>query len=297
MATLAPARFAFPAPSAPGRPRQWALLTLFYVLCPTMIALPLGWYQAGFGSELSRGASLGLWVSQWLIWWWTGELLFRGVRRALRPLDPRLPLLLITAAVGNLLLCRFSTPLFMEMFAAIDGRPAAARFPDLRRDLGDPGYLWTLVKSGWLGSLYWIALRGLYEVLVAAPGAPLGTPASATRDAPPLFPLPAFLDRLRGGRTDASEIVALEAEDHYVRVHFADRSELLHCRFSDAVAAMAGHDGARVHRSFWIRGTAVATAAFTGTSGVLTLSNGLKVPVSQRHRALVEGMLLSRRAT
>lgn len=281
-----------PIRSGVGQDRERLLLPLgFYLLCPIMIGLPMGWYQAGFGSQLTRAASVGLWISQWLVWWWTAELLLRGWRAALRPWGPGLLVVLLVAAASNVLLCRFTTPVFMDLFAAVSGRPDAALFPGLERSLLDPGHLWTLLKSSWVGSLDWIALRGCYEMLAGRPrdlGA-TGPVARSEERLPAPLP-PPFLRRLRTPRRP-DELLAIEAEDHYVRGHSARGSELIHHRFSDAVAELAGMDGVRVHRSFWVSRTAVVGADFQSASGVVRLSNGMTVPVGQRHRAPVERML------
>lgn len=90
---------------------------------------------------------------------------------------------------------------------------------------------------------------------------------------------PRLLDRLppRLGR----EVLALEAEDHYVRVHTAAGSDLLLMRMADAIAEAAGIEGLRVHRSWWVARAAVASARTEGRRAALTLTNGLTVPVTR----------------
>ena len=98
--------------------------------------------------------------------------------------------------------------------------------------------------------------------------------AAAAAPAPPriLERLPAAL---------GPEIVALEAEDHYVRVHTARGSVLILMRFADAIAELDGLRGLRVHRSWWVARAAVTGAAKAGRRAELKLSNGLSVPVSR----------------
>ncbi|HYD64994.1 LytTR family DNA-binding domain-containing protein [Azospirillum sp.] len=128
----------------------------------------------------------------------------------------------------------------------------------------------------------WLELRD--RGLVGAPPMPavpeavkVPVPEPAAGPVPREIP---FLARIpaRLGRS----LVALEMEDHYVRVHTANGSDLLLMRLRDAVAELEGFDGLQVHRSYW-----VAAAAVTGVErkpdGKLTLvlSTGLKVPVSR----------------
>jgi DNA-binding LytR/AlgR family response regulator len=97
-------------------------------------------------------------------------------------------------------------------------------------------------------------------------------------------PVP-FLERVpsRLGR----ELIALEAEDHYLRVHTALGSELILARLSDAVAQLEGFDGLQVHRSWWVAADAVAGLVVQNGRLGLQLRNGLIAPVSRTYRGAV----------
>lgn len=77
------------------------------------------------------------------------------------------------------------------------------------------------------------------------------------------------------------EVLALQGEDHYVRIHTALGSELLLMRLSDGISELDGVDGERVHRSWWVAREAVGAARAKGRRLCLTLTNGLEVPVSR----------------
>ena len=77
------------------------------------------------------------------------------------------------------------------------------------------------------------------------------------------------------------EVIALQGEDHYVRVHTALGSELLLMRLTDAIDGLDGIAGERVQRSWWVARDAVAAVRVDGRRVTLTLSNGLDVPVSR----------------
>ena len=83
------------------------------------------------------------------------------------------------------------------------------------------------------------------------------------------------------------ELIALEAEDHYLRVHTAVGSELILARLSDAIAQLDGYDGLQVHRSWWVAADAVV--AVVGQNGrlALQLRNGVTAPVSRTYVAAV----------
>ena len=76
------------------------------------------------------------------------------------------------------------------------------------------------------------------------------------------------------------EILALAAEDHYVAVHTAKGSPLVHFRFADAVRLMSD-DGVQVHRSWWVAKSGVDTLKKAGGKILLRLVTGVEVPVSK----------------
>jgi hypothetical protein len=102
--------------------------------------------------------------------------------------------------------------------------------------------------------------------------------AAAARPAPQAAATP-LLEKL--GISSADELIALEMEDHYVRVHDPAGSRLLLMRMRDAIAAADGVEGAQVHRSWWIARRAVRSAGRHGRRRVVILANGLEVPVSR----------------
>ena len=82
----------------------------------------------------------------------------------------------------------------------------------------------------------------------------------------------------------ASQPIALEAQDHYVRVHGLHGSKLILKRLSDAITELAEVEGLQVHRGWW-----VASAAVTGTfiedgKRWIRLVNGMNIPVSRARR-------------
>lgn len=143
-------------------------------------------------------------------------------------------------------------------------------------EFGDPV---TLLWSVFLISLVMTAINRLI--------APADFPASAPVPARPSTPKPvriAFLERLPP-RLRGSDILAVEAEDHYLRVHTSQGSDLILLRLSDALSELAALDGAQTHRSWWVARAAVRDAAKGDGRATLTLDGGLKVPVSRANAA------------
>ena len=83
------------------------------------------------------------------------------------------------------------------------------------------------------------------------------------------------------------ELLALGAEDHYLRVVTPLGSDLILMRLSDALAELGPGAGLQVHRSWWVAKDAVRELRRDGARTVLVLCNGLEVPVSRTYLAAV----------
>jgi DNA-binding LytR/AlgR family response regulator len=104
------------------------------------------------------------------------------------------------------------------------------------------------------------------------------SPAVTTADAA----APKFLDRLPL-KLRGAEVWAVEAEDHYLRLHTSKGQDLILMRLSDAVAELEGIEGAQAHRSWWVARDAIADARRGDGRATLTLKDGSQVPVSRTY--------------
>lgn len=120
--------------------------------------------------------------------------------------------------------------------------------------------------------------------LLRKPSAPLRPPPAPSGDTSGSFPR-ALLSRLPNRLGD--EIVALEAEDHYLRVHTTLGSDLVLMRLSDAIAAIEPDLGLQVHRSWWVAQDAICEIIRSEQRFHLKLRNGLSVPVGRTYSAAV----------
>ncbi|MNS91056.1 LytTr DNA-binding domain protein [compost metagenome] len=116
---------------------------------------------------------------------------------------------------------------------------------------------------------------------------PVETHASPPGAAPARF-LERLPTKLRGAR-----LIAIQSEDHYLRLHTDRGSDLILMRLSDALNELEGLEGAQTHRSWWVARDAVASVARGDGRAALTLDGGadrdLIAPVSRRYaRALRE---------
>ena len=126
----------------------------------------------------------------------------------------------------------------------------------------------------------YVALVQLLIARVISPDDPMTVAASVDQPAAaPEYPtefvskLPAALRR---------DILALEAEDHYVRVHTLHGSALILMRLADAAALIDPRLGLRVHRSWWVAKDGVRALEGTHGRAVARLVDGTAVPISRR---------------
>ncbi len=85
-----------------------------------------------------------------------------------------------------------------------------------------------------------------------------------------------------------SEIDALRAEDHYLRVYTRSDEELILYRFSDAISEMSDNDlGLQVHRSYWVNRSEIDFIESHSQKLTVILKSGLNAPVSARYYELV----------
>jgi membrane protein implicated in regulation of membrane protease activity len=88
--------------------------------------------------------------------------------------------------------------------------------------------------------------------------------------------------RLRlSAKRRGSRLIAVEAEDHYVRVHTDAGSELVPMRFSEALEELSRAHGYRVHRSWWVAADAIEAMRWNRGGGEVRLSGGIVAPVSR----------------
>lgn len=95
-----------------------------------------------------------------------------------------------------------------------------------------------------------------------------------------------FLERLPL-KLRGAEVWAVEAEDHYLRLHTSKGQDLILMRLADAVSELEGIEGAQVHRSWWVARDAIADAKRGDGRATLTLKDGAEAPVSRTYARLL----------
>ncbi|ESQ74857.1 LytTR family DNA-binding domain-containing protein [Asticcacaulis sp. AC402] len=92
----------------------------------------------------------------------------------------------------------------------------------------------------------------------------------------------AFRERL-GFKYRHAAILALSAEDHYLRVHTSAGETLILMRLYDAIRELDGIEGSQIHRSWWVAKEAVGDVRRSDGKVSLVLKNGATAPVSRSY--------------
>lgn len=165
---------------------------------------------------------------------------------------------------------------------------------------------WGLIVSFWsivvvltlvLTAINYLAAQGATALpetsLAAAPlpaleSAPApasnGEPA-AVQEVPSLPAIPSLIAEKLPAHLKHADLIAIEAEDHYLRIHTNTGSDLVLMRMLDACALLPEAAGTRVHRSWCAARGAVEALVRHESRAELSLQGGITVPVSRAMQA------------
>ena len=104
------------------------------------------------------------------------------------------------------------------------------------------------------------------------------------------FSAPRLLSRLPD-RLRMAQIISMSMQDHYVEINTTLGSEMLLMRLSDAIDLLDGMSGAQTHRSHWVARDHAQHLTKVARRHELTLSDGRKLPVSNRYLDAVKNLL------
>ena len=92
------------------------------------------------------------------------------------------------------------------------------------------------------------------------------------------------------------DLLALEAQDHYLMVHTRRGSALIYMRLGEAVQILPPQLGFQAHRRWWVARKEVAGLRRDGHQTLIELTGGLTVPVGRTYLAAVRSGLEAHRA-
>lgn len=134
--------------------------------------------------------------------------------------------------------------------------------------------VWPVTQQ--VGLMEWYGQCLLISAIAAAVSlwvsSALGQRAASAQAADPRDRLPPTLGR---------EVMCLQMEDHYVRVHTPRGSALILMSMAQAMSGLKGVEGLQVHRSWWVARDAVEGVVEDGRNLRLRLAGGQEAPVAR----------------
>jgi hypothetical protein len=263
-----------------SRVRSWLSRDnlLFYVVVPLAFGLIVGWLQPSRSAAWSKFPAVYYWIVGFIVGWALFGIGTQIARIVLRPWNPPFLLLLTVGwALANLpagYFARYHISATYEIFQDLPRAPIPP-LPTLPRDLLNGNFF----DDNFVGFVLWLSLNAFFVYVLRIPR--FGHGVRATQGEAQDAGTPAFLARIKPEL--GSTVLALAAEQHYLRVHTTLGSDLILYRFADAVREM-GARGVQVHRSYWVAKDAGAAAEIDAAKAQIVLKNGLKVPVSRTYK-------------
>lgn len=198
-------------------------------------------------------------VLYWLATGWLGLALYGAVLLGLRPwlsggVWQRWSIMAVGSLLASVPEACFSRWLALSMWPVL-----VAHAPSL--------FLW-YGQTALIGGVWTVALARLLVGHRSDP-ASLGLPDTSAE------PPPAAMTLLSG------DVLALQMEDHYIRVHRPEGSQLVLMPLGQGIAALGDVEGLRTHRSWWVARAAVTDVQGTPRAMRLRLRNGLEAPVAR----------------
>jgi len=251
---------------------------IFYVLVPVAFGLVVGWLQPSRSADWSKFPAVYYWIVSFAVGWAMFGIGTQVARVVLRPWNPPFLLALFVGwALANVpagYFARFHISATYEIFESLPRAPIPP-MPTLSWDLLSGNFL----DDNIVGLSLWLAINAFFVYVVRIPRFGYGpqTPKGETQGTG----TPTFLARIKPEL--GSTVLALAAEQHYLRVYTTLGNDLILYRFADAVREM-GARGVQVHRSYWVAKDAGASTEMDATKAQIVLKNGLKVPVSRTYK-------------
>ena len=228
----------------------------------------IGLLLAFIGPFGSFAEPLAYRLVSWVTFAWIGYAIYSPMGWLVDRLDSGLDLPRPFAWLFGVILATFPMTAIVWSMGYL---PRAVQVPTLEQAMAT--YFYVFIVGGGITALFYVLDRrspmsASVEVapLPSAP-VPVAAPSNPLLDA-----LPAEL---------GSDVIALEMEDHYVRVHTALGSELVLMRLRDAMSHMSETEGRQTHRSWWVARGAVEDVRRDGRNVRLVLAGGLEAPVSR----------------
>jgi LytTr DNA-binding domain len=282
-------------------------LLVFYVGIPGMVAILFGLNHAGMGRFLAIEIGVIYWLGIFVPAWLVLDICSRLAAAVLRPWSPPLWLILLIGSVTAVVILQpyavWHGSLYAGQLPTGVQYAIAAPLPSL---LGEWAQL-----AGYVGTpMFWIAINYYYDRLLDIPRyrgslleimepprsrhtQVLGGNAESADHTKSDAPAASNAGSSEGFQRQTPleigrEIIALRAEDHYIRVYTTQGNALIRYRFGDALKDVASLDGLQVHRSCWVKRSAVKKLISDDEGTALVLTGDIQIPVSRAYQKVVQ---------
>jgi DNA-binding LytR/AlgR family response regulator len=259
-----------------GAPREWAR--------DLAIATGIGAFLGVIGPFGSfNGGSLELRLFYWIANLWIGFVLLSIIVRLSLRAGTRLDLPVWFALPVGVAIGALPLGATVAVFSALAWPPNHGRIADFLAWYGQTlaisepcafGYFYLTGNRDRYSAMYDQGRRAAREAGSSAAAETVPAPEALAKStySPFLGRLPTRLGR---------DVLCLQMEDHYVRVHTLKGSDLVLIPLKQAVAELSAVEGLQVHRSWWVARAATTGAINEGRNLKLRLSNGMEVPVAR----------------
>ncbi len=290
-------------------PWRWDRLQLAYFLVvPIVIAVFAASSHRSLMQITGYPAGIGLYLAHALLAWWATCLCTAGWMRLLQRWKPPWLVLLLAGYVAACLVTlpysnwleQLYKSAWPELVLAGDQSLSAGHTIFLTVDFWIYAALWlgiNLLFDRYLGlPLYRYEIPRGYDVGETVPARPdsrnVPTGPAPARDREPVRTAgwgglkPGFIGRLPVD-LQPRDVLAIKAEQHYVRVITPKKHFMVLYRFSDALRELREQPGHQVHRSWWVSKAAITVVRSRAKGFRIGLSNGEEIPVSGPYQGIV----------
>jgi hypothetical protein len=266
---------------------SWQILT-FYLLVPSV----LGGYGAINNWRLIESIgpfwAIAFYLGHAFPPWFSTCLLTSLAMHLLRPWKPRPSIIMLS---GHTLSCLITLPYISWLISLFAGWWPGSGLEAPPTNLLAAGYwaYWLRAGAVWLGTNFvFDRFLGLprYRYDAVSPGATADPVATDSGITVPCESRPAFLERAPA-TVSLADVIAVKAEQHYIRIITATRSYLVLHRFSDALCELPSNAGLQLHRSWWVRRNAIQRVRQSSRRMAVILQTGEEIPVSGPYQVLV----------
>ena len=276
---------------------DWRLLS-FYAGVPAFVGIYGALNNWEIQQNMGYGVSLAFYLAHSFIPWWTTCLSTTFLMWAMNRIKPP-PLAIMIP--GSLIGCFLTLPYTNWVTSVFERNwpTSMSGFGGIPTSPWSGDFLEYMIRA----TVMWVIVNFVFDRFVGLPRyryeIPRGYenragPAEAdTQTEPDTLPLPAFITRLPV-RVRLHEILAVKAEQHYIRIITPGRDHMILYRFSDAVSQLDTELGMQVHRSWWVAHSAIDGLQQSAKKLQIVLTTGEEVPVSAPYQGMLKELARSK---